>query len=363
MNKDDLIYLLALHQVNGLGPIRLKKVLDHFGSAKAAWEAKEKEFKALGIYQSTIDKLKQIKSSLDPEKNFGQLQKDGIKVLTIFDEAYPESLKQIYDPPIILYYKGEILAQDEKAIAVVGTRKITSYGQMVTEQLTMKLSGFGVTIVSGLARGVDTEAHRSALKAEGRTLAVLGGGLNQMFPAENSSLAQEITSGFGAVMSEFPPDYPAVPGNFPPRNRIVAGLSKAVLVTEAAEDSGSLITARLALEQGKDVFAVPGPITSNLSKGPAQLIQQGAALVTSAEEILEVLGWIGIKNKELSSKNQANLSDSEKTILNYIENESKHIDEICRNLKKPSYEVSAELIKMEISGLVRNLGSGNYIKS
>ncbi len=360
----NLEFLLALHQVNGLGPIRLKKVLGYFKDPEAAWNATEKELKSIGIPLSAIQNLKDLKKQIEPEADYLRLSQEGIKVLTIFDENYPESLKQIYDPPIVLYYKGEILPADSRAIAVVGTRKITSYGKIVTEQLVSELASKGITIVSGLARGVDTTAHKAALTSQGRTLAVLGGGLNQMFPAENSPLADQISNGSGAVLSEFPPDYPALAGNFPARNRIVAGLSKAVLVTEAAEDSGSLITARLALEQGKDVFAVPGPITSNLSKGPSQLIQQGAALVTSAGEILDILGIPQISNNKFQISNELkNLSESEKAILTCLENEALHIDEICRSLKRPSYEISANLIKMEIAGLVLSLGGGNYIKT
>jgi DNA processing protein len=196
-----------------------------------------------------------------------------IKILTLYDEDYPKALKDVYDPPVVLYYRGTLLPEDENSFGVVGTRKITGYGEMITEKLTGDLVRLGFTIVSGLARGVDTIAHKTALSEGGRTIAVLGSGLNSIYPQQNISLAKQIEQN-GAVVSEFPPDYPPMAENFPQRNRIISGLSKAILIPEAAEKSGSLITARLALEQGREVFAVPGPITSFQSKGTANLIKR-----------------------------------------------------------------------------------------
>ncbi len=299
----------------------------------------------------------------NPVKIAEDIKKSGIKWLTIFDDSYPELLKEIYDPPLVLYYLGDILKIDKKAIAIVGTRKITGYGEMVTEKFTKELSGVGITIVSGLARGVDACAHRTVLENEGRTLAVLGGGLKKIFPPENIALAKRIINGFGALISEFAPDDPSLPGNFPARNRIISGLSLATLVTEAAEDSGSLITAKLALEQGREVFAVPGPITSELSKGPSILIQQGAKLVTSSDEILKDLGLDKETKLKANSQNYlVNLPKNEQTIWESLKNENLHIDEICRKLDLTAAEVSASLIKMEIQGLVKNLGAGVYSK-
>ncbi len=288
------------------------------------------------------------------------IEDNGIKWLTIFDDNYPTLLKQIYDPPFVLYYKGSLDCLTKKCIAVVGTRKITGYGKVITEQFTKDLSNAGLTIVSGLARGVDSCAHWAALRNESLTAAVLGGGLNKIFPPENERLALEIASAGGVVLSEFPPDYPSMPGNFPARNRIISGLSLGVLVTEAAEDSGSLITVRLAIEQGREVFAIPGPITSSLSFGPIELIKTGAIPVVSAEEILENLGI----NKATSLKViSGDLSEEEKKIMEVLENESLHIDEIGRILNFDSAKISGLLLKMEITGLVQNLGSGIYCRS
>src|SRR3989344_4117733 len=359
---ENMEYLLALHSVNGLGPVRLKALLQYFKDPKEAWETNPQEFLKVGIPQNVVELFKETRKKLDPEKYVGDIKKSGISWITSFDENYPKLLKEIYDPPTILFYKGEIKDSDKKAIAVVGTRKMTSYGKLVTEKITKELVGFGVTVVSGLARGVDTESHRCAISANGRTLAVLGGGLKNVFPPENIELAKKISSGFGAIISEFPPSHLSLPGNFPARNRIISGLSKGVLVTEAAEDSGSLITARLALEQGRDVFAVPGPITSDLSKGPSVLLKDGAKLVTSAEEILEELGWEQSQMARVKSQVDLKLTDNEKRILESLENENKHIDDLCRELNLSAAIISASLIKMEIVGLIKNLGGGSYLK-
>lgn len=353
-------YLLALHSIDGLGPIRLKAILNYFKDPKLAWEADASEIRSLGIPQSTVDLLLETRKRIDPFAQLEKINKSGIKFLTIFDEQYPPSLKQIYDPPIVLYYKGEILPEDRRAIGVVGSRKMTGYGKAITEQFVQGLVAGGLTIVSGLARGVDGAAHRQAMESKGRTIAVLGGGLNRLFPPEHKGLAEQISQGFGAVLSEFPPDYPSVAGNFPARNRIIAGLSLAVLVTEAAEDSGSLITARYAAEAGRDVFATPGPVTSFLSKGPIDLIRDGAKPVFDAGQILEDMGFSKVQNAKFKVQSVIKLSEEEKKILDVLENENKHIDEICRLLGMKAGSVSASLLKMEISGLVQNLGSGTY---
>src|SRR3989344_4731180 len=243
----DVQYLLALHSIDGLGPIRLKNLLDRLclqGDARfakraleprIAWEASRTALLECSVPRNVVDLLLETRKTLDPEKYMEEISEKGIKWKTIFDEDYPKLLKEIYDPPLVFYYKGEILPEDSKALAVVGTRKITGYGKLVTEKFTSELVTFGFTIVSGLARGVDSAAHWAAVNGKGRTIAVLGGGLNKIFPPENERLAKEIENGFGAVISEFPPDYPSVPGNFPARNRIISGLSLGVLVTEAVE--------------------------------------------------------------------------------------------------------------------------------
>lgn len=356
---NNIPYLLALHSIDGLGPIRLKALVEYFKDPKIVWEANGADIRAIGIPQTTVDLLLETRKRLDPLAYAKTITDSGIKWMSLFDESYPAPLKQIYDPPIVLYYKGEILPEDEKAIAIVGTRKITGYGKAVTEQFARGLSNAGLTIVSGLARGVDTQAHKTALEENGRTLAILGGGLNEIFPPENIGLAKEIANRLGAVISEFPPTYPSLAGNFPARNRVISGLSKAVLVTEAAQDSGSLITARLALEQGREVYAVPGPITSSLSAGPIDLIKEGARPVSTVADILDDLG-IGSVSGVKSQVSRDVLGETELKVLDCLENESMYIDEICRKVNMASSVVSAALLKMEIAGFVQNLGSGTY---
>src|SRR3990167_7080565 len=358
----NLAYLLALHSVDGLGPARLKSLLEHFGDdPKLVWEGKIGEIREIGVPENVAKLLEETRKKLNPEKYFQEIQDKGIKMLTLFDEEYPKLLKQIYDPPIILYYKGEFLPADDREIGVVGTRKITGYGKLVTEKFTTELVNFGFTIVSGLARGVDSVAHLAAINAGGRTIAVLGSGLNNIYPPENIGLVNKIIAGQGVVLSELPPDKASMPGNFPARNRIISGLSLATLVTEAATDSGSLITARLAIEQGRDVFAIPGPITSDLAKGPADLIKEGARLVFEPGEILEEMGINKIDNGQLTMDN-LKISDGERQVLDLLISESKHIDEIGRNLNLAAPVVSATLLKLEIQGLIRNLGGGVYCR-
>lgn len=361
-------YILALHQIDGLGPVRLKAILKYFKDPKLAWEAGRGEHTKIGIPKNVVELLAQKRKEVDPLDLVKKLEEAGIKWISIYDESYPARLKNIYDPPTVLYYRGEFLPEDSDAIAIVGTRKMTGYGKVVTEQFTRDLVSRNLTIVSGLARGVDTAAHKTAIEQGGRTLAILGGGLNKIFPPENRALVDKIVEGHGVVISEYPPDYPALAGNFPSRNRIISGLSMAVLVTEAAEDSGSLITARVATDQGRDVFAVPGPITSSLSKGPIDLIKEGARAVFSADEILDELGIRRVErvkgnpSTSLGTRGESNLSDEEKKVFEILQNETRHIDEIGRILNLPAPKISALLLRMEISGLVQSIGGGIYCR-
>ncbi len=343
ISDENLAYLVALHLTNRLSPKKFQKLLKQYKDPKKAWEAK-------------------ADASLNPEKYLEEITKKGIKILTIFDQDYPELLKQIYDPPVVLYYLGKFPDPDLPKVAVVGSRKATEYGKIITKQLVSGLVQNGVVIVSGLARGIDTIAHETAVEHKGYTIAVLGSGLSKIFPHENTKLVQSIVEGeFGAVISEFPPDTDALPFNFPLRNRIIAGLSQAVLVTEAAEKSGSLITARLGLEAGRDIFAVPGQITSWVCQGTNQLIKNGAFLATSHQDILEVLGISNSIDQSKKVSQAKNLTKLELSLLAALKNEQKHIDILCRELKIDSSIASSNLIKMELFGLVKNLGSGIYI--
>lgn len=275
-----MAYLLALHSIDGLGPIRLRRLLNYFKDPKLAWEANTAELLRLGIFRDAVSILTEKRKKLQPEDYAKKIADSGIRWVTVFDDSYPKLLKEIYNPPVLLYFKGK-LDIDENAIAIVGSRKMTEQGKLNAAQFTKTLVNAGFTIISGLARGIDTQVHLTALEQGGRTVAVLGSGINNIFPPENEDLAKQIAENKGTVVSEFPPDHPVQPFNFPLRNRIISGWSSAVLVVEAKAKSGSLITARLALEQGREVFVIP----------PNDLIRDGAAAVFHPEEILHEMGF------------------------------------------------------------------------
>ena len=280
--------LILLNMVQDIGYIRLKGLLDEFKSPENILRAPVEGLRSVkGIGPSIAKAVKNAGSDYDVEKEIALAEKSGVVILTVFDEDYPERLKNIYDPPVILYVKGSIKKEDSLAVSIVGSRKCTYYGMNMADNIAEKLAFSGVTVVSGLARGIDTAAHKGALKS-GRTIAVLGSGLGNIYPAENKPLSEKIAQN-GAVVSEFPMHMPPNKNNFPQRNRIISGLSVAVLVVEAANKSGALITADFALEQGRDVFAVPGAAGRLSSAGTNSLIKQGAKLIDSAEDILEEL--------------------------------------------------------------------------
>jgi DNA processing protein len=288
-------FLVAFSTVPGIGPVRLRLLLEFFGSAQKAWTSLESELQKTGLPMGVLGELLLQKKKLIPQQYSENIRKRGIKIVTIFDKDYPDKLKNIPDPPNVLFIKSRLgtsaiaeLSQN-KIIAVVGTRKVTSYGREVTAKLTRELVLTGFTIVSGMALGVDGIAHQEAINAGGNTFAVLGAGVEIVYPKEHAGLYRSIVEHDGVILSEVAPDKMVGRGIFPARNRIVSGLSEAVLVTEGAIDSGSLITARVALEQGREVFAVPGPINSVLAEGTNYLLKQGAKLVTKTEDILDGL--------------------------------------------------------------------------
>ncbi len=276
-----------------IGPIRFKLLLDYFGSAKKAFAAPEKSWRATGLGEKLVNDFLSFRKNFDQNSYFLRLERLGINTISAEEETYPKLLKEIEDRPPVLYVKGREIDQifSGKAVAVVGTRKVTDYGRQVTEIITRGLVKAGLVVVSGLARGVDKIAHETTINNKGKTIAVLGGGLDLIYPPEHQGLAKRIVESGGAIISEFPLGTPAIAGNFPTRNRIISGLSLGVLVTEAAEKSGSLITASRAAEQGREVFAVPGPITSPFSAGTTELIKKGAKAVTGIGDILAELEY------------------------------------------------------------------------
>lgn len=358
---EEKAYWLALQKVAGIGPIKLKRLIDYFGSAKIAWNANQLDL--VGMDKGIADNLLAARKRIFPEKEWTLVEKHKIKVLTIKEKEYPNNLKEIYAPPPILYLKGELLEEDNRALGVVGSRKASFYGLKIAEQLCSQLVENKITIVSGLARGIDTAAHQGAVKNSGRTMAVLGCGLDIIYPPENKKLSERILES-GAIISEFPVGTPPEASNFPRRNRIISGLSLGVLVVEAAKKSGSLITVDFALEQGREVFAVPGMITSKESEGTNGLIKQGAKLVQGVEDIFEELGLSQadcIKPK--SDNNLPSLSKEEKIVLNILGNEPKHLDHIIRETKLDFAEVFKALLELEMNNLVIQLPGKMFLRS
>lgn len=366
MPTDDLGFLLALVRFPKFGAIRLAKLRCFFPSMKAAFEAKKEELLAAQIDQKTVDLFLLERKKIFPEKELFLLERHGVTAVPFSDPSYPPLLKEIYDPPGILFVRGRLPSPQCPTLAVVGSRHPTNYGAQTITSLIEPLVRAGTTIVSGLAYGIDTLAHRAVLQAQGITVAVLGSGLDRehLFPSANYLLAKEILNNGGSLISEFPLGAPPLKQNFPLRNRIIAGLCQGVLVVEAASTSGSLITARAALEAGREVFAVPGSIFSENSKGTNQLIKMGAQIVTEEQDILLALG---LEEKPpallkiFSQKNLESFSPAEKEIISLLGNEPVHIDDLARKIGKKVSEISHLLILMEMHGHVRHLGDLNYI--
>ncbi len=341
--------------------MRLRKLLDYFGDIQRAWQANLGELAAIGLERRAIVNLATTRQTLDLDAELSRIEKLGVNVFTWESADYPAPLRNISDPPFILYVSGEILPQDEWALAVVGTRSASVYGKEVTRMLVSGLAASGVTIVSGLAMGIDTQAHRSAIDAGGRTIAVLGSGVDVIYPRRNVKLAEAILDR-GAVISEFPMGTKPEGGNFPRRNRIISGLSLGTLMVEGSERSGARITIDCALEQGREALAVPGNIFGRGSKGPNKLIQQGAKLITSIGDILEELNLTMVAQH---TEARAIIPDTptEAVLLERLSAEPVHVDELGRHTGLSSAELSSTLTMMELKGQVRQVGGMNYVKN
>lgn len=356
---DDRLFWVGLNLVNGIGPARFQKLLDHFGDARTAWEAPPIALRGAGLPEKAVENLVQVRASVDLSAVLTQMEQDGITLLTWSDEDYPRRLGDIALPPPVLYVKGTITTQDEWAVAIVGSRKITPYGQQAAEETAAFLARNGVTVVSGLARGVDSAAHRAALNAGGRTIAVLGSGLDQIYPQENRKLAAEMVER-GAVISSYAPGTPPDGANFPPRNRIIAGLSIAVVVVEAGQKSGALITANYAAEQGREVFAVPGNIFSPQSKGANRLVRDGAHPLLSPEDLLDALN-LTLVTEHQSARTVLPADATEAALFAVLGHEPMHVDEIGAKAEIPIDQVSATLALMELKGMVQQVGGMKYV--
>ncbi len=354
-------YWIALCTVSGIGPIRFQRLLDLCGSAEAAWRASPLELARAGLERRTLEALLSLRSRTTPAALAARLRALGISAMTLLDAEYPTSLREIADPPPTLFIRGELQPEDDLAVALVGTRRATAYGAAVAQRLAADLAAAGVTVVSGLARGVDTAAHHAALEAGGRTLAVLGNGLDQVYPPSNRQLAQRVTTA-GALVSEFPPGTPPDAVNFPRRNRVIAGLSRATVIVEAGERSGALITADFALEQGRDVLTVPGPISSPTSIGSNELLKQGAIPVTCVDDILQTLGIDGPEPRSMA-RAVPKLADQESFVWEALGADPRHVDELARSLGRAAGEVSATLAVLELNGMARHVGSMLYTRA
>ena len=357
---EDHRYWIALRMVSGVGDVLFRNLISKFGSPKCVFEAKSKELERLeGIGEKTIHALSSFSEWDKVEQEVSRIKKSGFQLINLHDSNYPKNLLAIYNPPPFLYLKGNILREDEMAIAIVGTRVPDKYGRFVTEEIAGELGARGITVVSGMARGIDSIAHSGSLKRGGRTIAVLGSGLDVIYPPENKKLGEWISSQ-GAVVSEFPLGTAPDSVNFPKRNRIISGLSLGVVVVQASDKSGSLITASFALEQNRDVFAVPGNVGNRLSQGVNKLIKKGAKLVESVDDILteieafKHLAAIRASDYSFSSMLSA-LTQDERSVYSVLKDKSLHIDEIIKLTGIDSARALSVLLSMELSGIVVQL--------
>ncbi|MFH0819938.1 MAG: DNA-processing protein DprA [bacterium] len=359
---DDKKYWLTFAKINKIGPQKLKKLLRAFPDLKTAWQAEAGALREAGLDQEALENLLIKRKEINPNREWEELKKEGLEIITILEPDYPKLLREIYQPPPLLFFSGDLKVANEFSLAVVGTRKPTSYGQQVAREMTWDLVQNGLTIVSGLALGIDALAHQTALEAGGKTIAVLGSGLDKqnIYPSSNRFLAKKIIEKGGLLLSEYPPGTMPLKQHFPARNRLISGLSLGVLVIEAPEKSGTLITANFALEQNRDVFAVPGNIYSRNSQGANNLIKLGAKPTTSASDILESLN---LKQATAFLENQKIIAENEeeKNIIELLSKNPLHIDKIIQLSKLPPAQINSTLALMELKGLVRNLGGMNYV--
>jgi len=355
----DAKYWVGFSLIPGIGRVRFTQLENYFGKLENAWKATPGELRHSGLDSKSVRAITSGQPKIPLDEELEKLERYGVTVLTWHDKDYPSRLKEIYDYPALLYLRGSLLAEDEWCLAVVGTRRATAYGRQVTEEIVADLVQSKITIVSGLARGIDSVAHNSALEAGGRSLAVFACGLDLVYPAENTDLARRIMQQ-GALISEYPLGTRPRAENFPRRNRIMSGMSLGVLVTEAGETSGAMITARMALEQNREVFAIPGSILSPASSGSNYLIQEGAKLVRNYTDILEELNLMTVAH-QIEMKEIIPASDTESLLLKHLSAEPAHIDEVCRSSGLPAATVSGTLAMMELKGLVKQTGAMNYV--
>ena len=352
-------YWVAFSLVKGIGAVRFQALLNFFGDPQIAWGAPTEALREAGLSEKVIENVVELRSAINLDQVWHQLEAQGITVLIQTDENYPRRLQELEQPPPVLYMLGELTSEDEWAVAVVGTRRVTAYGRQVAEDIAGTLARNGITVISGLARGIDSISHQAALDAGGRTIAVLGSGLDRIYPPENRRLAEQIAA-HGALISDYPPGTPPEASNFPPRNRLISGLSLAVVIVEAGQTSGALITAAFAADQGREVFAVPGNISSPGSKGTNRLIRDGAQPLLHPEQVLEALELTMVAEQR-TARVVLPADAVEAQLFEALGREPLHIDEIRSRTELPIEKVTATLALMELKGMVRQVGGMQYI--
>jgi len=355
-------YHAALAHFPKISYNRYQKLAAYFSDFKNLWDAEINELIQTGIDESIAGEFLAWREKNPIEKIMEKLNKENINIISLNDAGYPPLLKEINDPPYVLFFRGKLPNPNSPALGVVGTRKFTAYGKLACQEIVAPLVSNGVIIVSGLAMGIDSIAHQTAVDNTGITIAVLGGGIDKktVAPAVNQQLSEQIIAGGGAVVSEYPPGFAPTLYSFPARNRIIAGLSLGTLVVEAPETSGALITARCALDYNREVFAVPHPISSPTGLGPNNLIKMGAKLVTEASDIIESLSLTGL-GEIINNKQILPSTPTEAKILQFLSKEPLHIDLIIKTSGLDSPTVNSALVLMEMKGKIRNLGGMNYI--
>ncbi|NOZ04759.1 MAG: DNA-protecting protein DprA [Chloroflexi bacterium] len=351
--------MVGLNMVRGIGPARMRTLLNHFGSAETAWLANEGDLLASGLPKGVIENILRLRSGVDLDRVMEKLEKRAIAVRTWEDPRYPKLLRDIANPPPVIYVQGQLRNDIEWAVAVVGTRRASSYGKEAARRLSTDLARNQITVVSGLAKGIDTVAHSATLDTGGHTIAVLGCGLDYIYPPENRALAARIVEQ-GALISDYPLGMPPESGNFPPRNRIISGLSLGTVVVEAGQRSGALITASYALEQGREVFAVPGNIYNRGSKGTNRLIFEGAHPVSDVRDILECLNLNMVEDHQIA-RQILPANETEERLLQHISAEPVHADELGRQSNLPAATITSALTVMELKGMVRHVGGMKYV--
>ncbi len=356
---DEKAYWVGFNHIKGIGAVRLMALIEYFGSAQDAWGATQSQLAQSGLSQKLAERVVSLRSSLDLEKIIAQITQKNIQIITLGSPDYPKHLAEVDQPPPVLYVRGSLLDEDRWAVALVGTRTVTAYGNQITYELASILANHGVTVVSGLARGVDTVAHAATIKAGGRSIAVLGCGVDRIYPPENRNLADQLINQ-GALISDYPPGTPPDSSNFPPRNRIISGLSLATVVVEAGETSGALITANFAVEQGREVFAVPGNILALQSKGTNRLIQNGARPLLDLRDVLDVLNLTrNVERRDV--RRVIPVDETEASLLKLLAEQSLHVDELRAQSGLPIEKVSAALTMMELKGMVRQVNGMHYV--